>query len=341
MLQGNNICDSVARRRMKMGKHHAVVIGKLQDSLIERLQEQCEIKIWDKSSKIPQSLLIDWLQDAEGLISRGDIAVNESLLSQAPNLRVVAQSSVGYDNIDIDACTNHSIPVGNTPGVLVEATADIAFGLLLNSARGIHEGWEYVKTGKWGSSSQFPLKVDLYGKHLGIVGMGNIGKAVAKRAQASGMNILYHNRAPREENDKLGATYVSFHTLLEKSDFILVLVPLTEQSRGLFGKEQFAKMKSTCHFINTSRGAVVNMDALCEALVNKKIAYAALDVTDPEPINMEHPIMSLENVLITPHIGSATHETRLRMATLTVDNLLSGLNREKLLTCVNEAVNNN
>lgn len=324
-----------------MSKFKVVIIGKINDTLIERLQEQCEIKMWDKTSGIPQEILVEWLKDAEGLISRGDIKIDDALLSQAPKLRVIAQSSVGYDNISIEACTNHSIPFGNTPGVLVEATADLAFGLLLTSARGIHEGWEYVKAGKWGSSVNFPLRVDLYGKNLGIVGMGNIGRSVAKRAQASGMNILYHNRAPREENDQLGATYVPFNTLLEKSDFIVVLVPLTEQSRGLFGREQFSKMKSTCYFINTSRGAVVDTEALYEALVDKKIAYAALDVTDPEPINMEHPIMGLENVLITPHIGSATHETRMAMASLTVDNLLAGLNREKLPACVNEAVNYN
>ncbi|MCG5103219.1 2-hydroxyacid dehydrogenase [Oceanobacillus alkalisoli] len=322
-----------------MSKSKAVVIGKLDNNLMEKLQEQCELNVWDKPSRIPQELLLDWLKDAEGLISRGDIKIDDDLLSHAPALRVIAQSSVGFDNVDITACTKYSIPFGNTPGVLVEATADLTFGLMLSSARRIHEGWEYVKAGKWDSPFNIPLGVDLYGKTLGIVGMGNIGRSVAKRAQASGMNIIYHNRSPREENEKIGAKYASFEGLLEESDFIIVLVPLSEQSRHLFGREEFSKMKPTSYFVNASRGAVVDTVALYEALVNKEIAYAALDVTDPEPINTDNPIMSLQNILITPHIGSATHETRMKMASLTIDNLLAGLNRKSLLTCVNSNVN--
>ncbi|WP_339235957.1 D-glycerate dehydrogenase [Oceanobacillus sp. FSL W7-1281] len=316
-----------------------IVIGKMNDIVIEKLQEQCELKIWDKPTPIPEQLLKDWLKNAEGMISRGDVKVDEDLLSHAPALRVIAQSSVGYDNVDLDACTKHSVPFGNTPGVLVEATADLTFGLVLSSARRIQEGWEYVKEGKWDSPFNIPLGVDLYGKTLGIVGMGNIGRSVAKRAQASGMEIIYHNRSQRDENEILGAKYVSFDGLLEQSDFVVVLVPLSDSSRQLFGKKQFSKMKSTSRFINASRGAVVDTEALYEALVNKEIAYAALDVTDPEPINTDHPIINLENILITPHIGSATHETRLAMATLTVDNVLAGLNGKKLPTCVNNSVN--
>ena len=322
-----------------MGKYKVAVIGQLFPSALKNLEEACEIKLWDKSERIPQDQLHEWLADAEGFISRGDIKVDGELLSHAPHLGVVAQSSVGYDNIDIDACTKHSIPFGNTPGVLVEATADLTFGLVLSSARRIHEGWNFVQEGKWKKGSNISFGVDLYGRTLGIVGLGNIGKAVARRAQASGMNVIYHNRKKRHDHDQLGATYVSFDQLLEEADFIVVLVPLSASSHHLFGKEQFAKMKSTAYFINAARGAIVDTEALYEALVNQEIAYAALDVTDPEPINPDHPLISLPNILITPHIGSATIETRTKMSELTVENLLAGLAKKSLPACVNDEVN--
>lgn len=322
-----------------MNKHKVVVVGNLYPSAQKKLEEKCDLTIWDKPERIPEEILFDLLKDAEAFFSKVDIKVDEKLLSHAPNLRVVAQSSVGYDNIDIDACTKRSIPFGNTPGVLVETTAELTFGLVLASARRIHEGWNFVKEGKWIGRSNIPFGVDLFGKTMGIVGMGNIGCAVARRAQASGMNVIYHNRSKRNDDDVLGIKYVSFDGLLEESDFVVVLVPLSASSRHLFGKEQFAKMKSTAYFINASRGGVVDTDALCEALVSQEIAYAALDVTDPEPINVDHPLLSLPNLLITPHIGSATIETRTKMAELTVDNLLAGLEGKPLPACVNNEVN--
>jgi glyoxylate reductase len=322
-----------------MEKYKVAVIGSLFPTALKKLEEVCEIKLWDKPERIPQEQLYEWLADAEGLISRADVKVNEELLTHAPHLRVIAQTSVGYDSIDIDACTKRSIPFGNTPGVLVETTADLTFGLLLSSARRIHEGWNFVQAGKWQNRRNIPLGVDLYGKTLGIVGMGNIGTAVARRAQASGMNVIYHNRKKRADHDQLGATYVRFNELLEESDFIVVLVPLSTSSYHQFSKEQFSQMKSTAYFINASRGAVVDTEALYEALVNKEIAYAALDVTDPEPLNIDHPLLTLPNVLITPHIGSATNETRTAMSELTADNLLAGLFRKRLPACVNEEVN--
>lgn len=320
-------------------KHKVVSIGQIFPSALKRLEEVCEMKIWDRPEPIPQEVLYDWLKDAEGLRSRGDLNINEELLSYAPNLRVIAQTSVGYDNVDIDACTKYSIPFGNTPGVLVEATADLTFALVLASARRIHEGWVLVREGKWTKESNLSLGVDLYGKTIGIVGMGSIGSSVAKRAQASGMEVIYYNRTRRPEERELGARYVSFDALLEQSDFIVVLVPLSEETHHLFSKEQFAKMKSTAYFINAARGGVVDTNALYEALVKKEIAYAALDVTDPEPIQTDHPLLSLPNILITPHIGSATTETRTSMHELTADNLLAGLNKKRLPACVNDGVN--
>ncbi len=225
--------------------------------------------------------------------------MNEELLSHAPNLHVIAQPSVGYDSIDIKACTKRSIPFGNTPGVLVEATADLTFGLVLISARRIHEGWNFIQEGKWKAQRNIPLGVDLYGKTLGIIGMGSIGAAVARRAQAFGMEVIYHNRKQRQDEKQIGVEYASFDQLLQRSDFVVVLVPLSESSRKLFGNEQFCKMKSSAYFINASRGGVVDTEELYEALVKKEIAYAALDVTDPEPLPIDHPLLSLPNILIT------------------------------------------
>jgi len=322
-----------------MGKPKVVVIGDMDKSLLNMISKQSDLKIWDKADPIPRDMLFEWLEDAEGLISRGDVKVDDELLSNSTNLKVIAQSSVGFDNVDVHACTKHSIPFGNTPGVLVDATADLIYGLILSSARKIHEGWQYVKDGKWDSSFNIPFGVDLYGKTLGIIGMGNIGRAVAKRATVSGMNVIYNNRNRHKENEREGAEYTSFLDLLSNSDFVLSLVPLSNQSYKLFEEEEFKKMKTTSFFINASRGGIVDTKALYSALYNNEIAYAALDVIDPEPINKDHPILSLSNVLITPHIGSATYETRGKMASLTIDNLIAGLNEKKLITCVNEEAN--
>jgi glyoxylate reductase len=321
---------------MIMSKYKVVLTGKTWPEPYEKIREQCEVKVWEESEPIPRATLLDWLQDAEGLFSVGhSIKVDDELLSAAPKLRVIAQSGVGYDNIDVEACTKRGIPFGNTPGVLVEATADLAFGILLTAMRRIHEGWNLVKAGQW----REVMGSDLYGKTLGIVGMGDIGSAVAKRAQASGMNIIYHNRTRRQDDVQLAATYVSFDELLTLSDCIVVLVPLSNHSRGMFGEDQFNRMKSTAYFVNAARGPIVQTEALYNALKNKRIAYAALDVTDPEPLPGDHPLLTLPNILVTPHIGSATYETRNRMAMLAVNNLLAGLSKKALPACVNPSVN--
>lgn len=315
-----------------------VATGKLFPEVAARLRQHCEIKMWEESGPIPRAVLYDWLSDAEGLFSTG-VPIDPELLAHAPRLRVIAQSSVGYDNIDIPACTARNIPVGNTPGVLVDATADLAFGLLLCSARRIHEGWNFVKDNQWTTSRHLPLGIDLARKTLGIVGMGSIGAAVARRALAFGMKVIYHNRRRRVDDVTLGAEYSSFNHLLEQSDFVLILSPLTEETRGMFGLNEFKRMKNTAYLINAARGGIVNTDALVTALTDGLIAYAALDVTDPEPLPQNHPLAKLPNVLITPHIGSATIETRLAMAMLTADNLLAGLQGKPLPACVNSEVN--
>lgn len=319
-----------------MAKYKVVVTGDILPSALAALEEQCEVRQWNKNAPEESAKL---LQDAEGLFVAGKIQVNEALLASAPKVRVIAQPAVGYDNIDLAACTSRKIPFGNTPGVLVEATADLTFALLLTAARRIHEGWDWVREGKWHQGMQLPFGVDLYNKTLGIVGMGAIGSAVARRAQASGMKVIYNNRHPRSDQDLIKAEYRTFDQLLAEADFIVVLTPLTAESQGRFGAKEFAKMKPTAYFINASRGPVVDTQALYTALAEKQIAYAALDVTDPEPLPPDHPLLKLPNILVTPHIGSATTETRNKMALLAAENILLGLARKPLLTCVNSEVN--
>jgi len=321
-----------------MNKYKVVMTGGLMTPALERIEKACDVRRWEKAGPIPQSILVDWLKDAEGLVATGNVQVNEELLQHAPKLKVIVQAAVGYDNIDIRACTRRGILFGNTPGVLVDATANLAFSLLLCGTRRIHEGWEFVRTGSWGAGHAISLGIDLAGKTLGIVGMGQIGAGVAKRAKTFGMNVIYYNRSRRPDDEAIGATYQPFDALLNTADFIIVLAPLSEETRGLFGREQFQKMKSTAYFINVARGPIVDTDALVDALQTGKIAYAALDVTDPEPLPGDHPLLKLPNILITPHIGSATKETRIAMAQLTADNLLAGLSGQPLLACVN--VNN-
>ncbi|GMA49839.1 D-glycerate dehydrogenase [Alicyclobacillus contaminans] len=322
-----------------MASYKVVVTGRILPSALEVISRRCAVQRWEEATSIPRELLYEWVKDADGLFTTGDVRVDDELLAHAPKLRVISQASVGYDNVDIDACTRRGIPFGNTPGVLVDATADLAFGLVLCAARRIFEGAAQVRNGAWKNGYDIPYGVDLFGKTLGIVGMGSIGAAVAKRAQASGMRVIYHNRRKRSDDAVLGTTYSEFDALLESSDFVLVLAPLTNESRGMFGKEQFARMKPTAYFVNVARGAVVDTDALYEALKTKQIAYAALDVTDPEPLPGDHPLLTLGNVLITPHIGSATHETRHRMALLAAENLMAGLDGKPLPACVNGSVN--
>jgi len=320
-------------------KYNVVMTGKILEPAQQKLAERCNLRIWDQSAPNARETLHQWLAEAEGLIVKSDLQVDEELLRHAPKLRVIAQPMVGYDNVDIDACTRRGIPYGNTPDVLVDTTAELAFALMIGAARRVHEGWNFVRDGRWQQGESFPYGVDLYGKTLGVVGMGQIGAAVAKRARAFGMKVIYNNRRQRPDDTELGFQYATLETLLADADYIVVLTPLTPQSYQLFGAKEFAAMKPSAHFINVARGPVVDTMALHEALRTGQIAYAALDVTDPEPIPADHPLLKLNNILITPHIGSATLRTRTAMNMLAADNLLAGLDRKPLPACVNPTVN--
>lgn len=280
------------------------------------------------------------LGEADGLYSLLTIPVNEELLAQAPRLRVVSNMAVGVDNIDLSACTRRGIPVGNTPGVLTEGTADLTMAIMLAAARRLPQASLDAQQGKWKTWSPTGwLGTDLHGANLGIVGMGKIGRAVARRAVAFGMRLLYTDSVPcADAESDMGAVCLPLDELLRRSDFVSLHTPLSAETRHMIGEAELRKMKPTTILVNTSRGPVVDMAALARALQEGWIAGAALDVTDPEPLPPEHPLFSLPNCLITPHIGSATWNTRRRMAELACDNLLAGLNGQHLPFCANPEV---
>jgi glyoxylate reductase len=284
--------------------------------------------------------LIEQLAEAEGILSMLIDTVDNALLSRAPRLRVVSNYAVGYDNIDVPACTRRRIPVGNTPGVLTDATADLAMALLLICARGTVKAATDARSGLWrGWTPTGWLGADLRGATLGIIGMGKIGKAVAERAKGFGLNIVYckPTRDPTIEKAS-GMRYLPLDGLLRESDFVSLHCPLTPQTRGLIDEAALQKMKRTVVLVNTARGAVVVTDALVRALQEGWIAGAGIDVTDPEPLPPGHPLYDLPNCLVVPHIGSATHGTRRRMAEMACENLLAGLNGRTLPNCVNRDI---
>ena len=278
--------------------------------------------------------------DVRGILTLLTEAVDPALLDRFPNLKVVSNMAVGVDNIDLNACNQRGIPVGNTTGVLTAATADMAIALLLASSRRLAETSLDAAQGRWASwiPDQW-LGTDLDDSTVGVIGMGKIGLAIASRAKAFGSNIIYHNRSRRPEAEQaLGARYRSFEELLAEADYVILAVSLSDSTRALIDCSAMRKMKSTATLINIARGPVVASDDLVAALKSGQIRAAALDVTDPEPLPPAHPLYTLPNCLITPHIGSATENTRRAMAQRACNNLLAGLNDEPLEFCVNPNV---
>lgn len=269
--------------------------------------------------------LVERLGVADGLLSMLTDRIDASLLDRAPNLRIVANHAVGVDNIDLAACRRRGIAVGNTPDVLTDSTADLAFGLVLAASRRLQEGIEHVRSGAWGPwSPDLLLGHDVTRSTLGIVGFGRVGQAVATRALGFDMEVLYVSRnAKSDAAGRLGATRVGLDECLRRSDHVVVAVPLNEETRGLIGSEQLAAMKATANLVNIARGPVVDTEALYEALHTGQIRCAGLDVTDPEPFPADHPLALLPNCTIVPHIGSATVRTRTAMADMAVDNLIA------------------
>lgn len=295
-----------------------------------------EVVIWEDSDAPSQSDLIAAVADIDGLYAHITNQVNAEVMDAAPNLKVVTEFGVGYDNIEIAAANERGIAVCNTPGILSESTADEAFALLASMARRTNDLPAMVKRGEWGDFDPLGyLATDIHHKTLGIVGMGNIGSEMAKRAAGFNMNVLYFNRNKREK--EFGATYVdSLEEILERSDYISLHNPLTPETTNMMSTDQFKLMKKSAILINTTRGPVVDQDALYEALKSGEIAGAALDVTVPEPIPSDHPLLTLDNCLIMPHVASATGDTRMKMAMMSVENVLAGMAGDWPPYCVNQ-----
>jgi glyoxylate reductase len=283
---------------------------------LDRLRSEHEVDEWEGDLPPDPDELCARVHGAEGLLSLVTDRVDAAVIEGAPRLRAIANMAVGTDNIDVEAAAARGIPVGNTPDVLTDATADLAFALLLALARRIVPGAEMVRSGAWRTwEPAADLGADLAGATLGIVGWGRIGQAVARRAEGFGMEVIHSSRS----------SGMPFEELLERADFVSLHTPLTAETRGLIDADALARMKRSALLVNTARGGVVDQDALREALLAGTIAGAALDVTDPEPLPADHPLLDAPNLLVVPHVGSATVRTRARMAAMAVDNLLAAL----------------
>jgi glyoxylate reductase len=308
---------------------------------LDRIKQHCDAEVWPAPLPPPHPVLLEKTADCDGLVSLLTDRIDAGLLDASPRLKVVSNYAVGFNNVDVAAATARGVAVGNTPGVLTDATADMAFCLLIAAARRVVEGHQYTLAGQWKTWEPLGhLGQDLAGRTLGIVGMGRIGYALAKRCRGGwDMRVLYHDvrRSDKAEQD-LDARFVDFDTLLRDSDFISVHTDLNEQTRGLFGTAQFQKMKRTAIFINTARGPIMDQKALAQALKAGVIFAAGLDVTDPEPPAADDPLLKLPNVIVAPHIASATVGTRNAMAEICADNLIAGLSGQKLPAWVNPEV---
>lgn len=343
-----------------------VVTRRLLQQASDVLRAQADLVCWEQDCPVDRKWLLDHLPNAEGLYCLLTDRIDREVLQVGKQLRVISTMAVGYDHIDVAGCTARGIPVGHTPGILTETTADLAFALLLSAARRIVEGAEYVRQGQWTTwSPDLLLGQDVYGATLGIVGFGRIGQAMARRAQGFQMKVLAVRSpqssassrsgtqpfAPRvlhedgssglnSQGESVSASFqeVDLHGALAQSDFVSLHVPLTPHTHYLIGEAEFRVMKPSSILINTARGGVVDPEALYHALVHGHIGGAALDVTDPEPIPVSHPLLTLPNCLVIPHLGSASVATRTRMACIAAENIVAGLHGDALPHCVNPEV---
>ncbi len=314
----------------------------IPDAGLDPVREACDVDLWEDELPPPRDELLRRVRGVDGILSLLTDRVDDELLDAAgPQLRVVSNFAVGFDNIDVPALTKRRIPAGNTPGVLTETTADLAFALLMAAARRIPESVDYVRADRWKTWGPMLLMgVDIHGATLGIVGFGRIGREMARRGRGFGMKVLYHdvNPATPEDERELGARRVEMDELLRDSDFITLHVNLTDETHHLIGVDALRAMKPTAVLVNTSRGPVVDPAALETALRDGVIFAAGLDVTEPEPLPADHPLVQLPNCVVVPHIASASRVTRDRMAEMAAANLLAGLRGERLPTPVNPEV---
>ncbi len=323
-----------------MGQPRVFVTRRLLEGVLDPLLAEAEVEVWAEEEPPPYEVLRERACQVNGLLCLLTDRVDAGLIESSSDLRVISQMAVGVDNIDLQAATRQGIPVGHTPGVLTEATADFTWALLLTAARRVVEGDRYVREGHWRTwSPTLLLGSDVHGGTLGIIGFGRIGQAVARRAQGFGMTVLYHSRTRRPDLEVgLGTAYASLQDLLRQSDFVTVHIPLTPETYHLIDEDALRLMKPTAVLVNVARGPVIDPQALYRALKEGWIAYAALDVTEPEPLPVDSPLLDLPNLIVTPHLGSASRQARRRMGEMAVANLLAGLRGDRLPHCANPEV---
>lgn len=305
---------------------------------LKELQQVSDMHVWQQRQLMPRGVQFQLFADCTGLLTTTDIEVDRDLLEACPNLQVVSNHAVGFDNIDVPACTDFGIPAGNTPGVLSETTADLAFTLMLATARRVTELADRVKNDGWTADTGLldNLGTDVHHATLGIIGMGSIGREVARRAAGFNMKILYHNRSRDESAEKkFGATYAGRDDILRQSDFISLHLPLSRLTEHFIGAAEFRLMKPSAIIVNTARGPIIDQAALLEALRRGEIAGAGLDVTDPEPMRGNDPLLTLPQVIVLPHTGSGTYGTRIKMAEMAAQNIIRTLHGQPMLSCLN------
>jgi glyoxylate reductase len=317
------------------------VTRELPTAALDLLAEAATVRVWPDELPPPPEVLLAEAADADALLTLLTDRIDAAIMAAAPRLRVISNMAVGYDNIDVEEANRRGILVTNTPGILIKTTADFAFALLLAAARRVVEADRYTRQGRWKTwGPQVLLGQDVYEATLGVVGLGGVGLEVAKRGRGFGMRVLYcdSTRRPKEER-RYGLAYVELDQLLTESDFISLHTPLIPETHHLVGERELALMKPTAVLVNTARGPIVDQRALWRSLKERRIAAAAIDVSEQEPIASDDPLLGLDNIIITPHIASASVATRLGMARMAVDNLLTALRGQVPPQCVNrEAV---
>ena len=323
-----------------MSKPKVFVTRLIPEKGLELIRDSCDMDLWQAELPPSREELLQHVRGVDGLLCLLTEQIDGEVMDEAgPQLKVISNHAVGFDNIDVMAATTRKIPVGNTPEVLTDATADFAFALMMAVTRRIPEGERYIHAGKWKTWGPLTLLGgELTGATLGLIGFGRIGKAMARRAVGFEMRVIYYDPNETKPNPDLKASPVDFETLLEESDYVSLHAPLTPDTHHLIDSEALSKMKSNAVLVNTSRGPVVDPEALYEALKEKRIFGAGLDVTEPEPLPLDSPLLTLDNIVITPHIASASKETRARMAWMAARNLIAGVKGEPLPNCVNPQV---
>jgi glyoxylate reductase len=320
-----------------MAKPRVFVTRLIPDEGLNMVRAYCDATVWEGDLPPSREVVLREALTADGLLSLLTDMVDSELLDACPQLRVVSNFAVGFDNIDVAAATERGVPVGNTPGVLTETTADFAFTLLLAASRRVVEGVNYVREGRWHTWGPMLLMgPDIHHATLGLVGLGRIGAEMAKRARGFDMQVLYTDVMRREDLEaSMGLRYATFEDVLREADFISLHTPLTAETYHLIGREQLRMMKPGVVLVNTSRGPVLDNDALVEALTSGWITAAGLDVTEPEPLPVDHPLVSLPNCVVVPHIASASNTTRSAMARIAAENLIAGLSGTPLTASPN------